>query len=58
MNSGSLTQSLTLKIKDVMALVKPKTEEPLDPHEEEEKRKDEESDRKLANVEIELEEIA
>ena len=41
-----------------MAQVNPKTEEPLDPHEEEEKRKDEESDRKLANVEIELEEIA
>jgi len=57
--TGSLTQSLTLKINEVMSEVNPKHEEPNnDPRDEEEKRLDDESDRKLNNIEIELEDIA
>ena len=41
-----------------MQEVNPQVEESFDPLEEEEKRRDEESDRKLNNIEIELEDIA
>ena len=50
---GSLTQYLTKKLNSCITSLNPKNE-----IEEESKREDEESDKKLNNIEIELEEIA
>ena len=49
---GKLTQSLTVKLNEAMVSVNPKHEKT------EEEKKDQESDKKLSNIEIELEEIA
>ena len=49
---GKLTQSLTMKLNEAMVSVNPKHEKT------EEEVKDQESDKKLNNIEIELEEIA
>ena len=55
LDMGKLTASLTMKLNDAMANVNPKHEKTED---EEQKVKDSESDKKLSNIEIELEEIA
>ena len=54
LDMGSLTQSLTKKLNTCMTSVNPK----LQVQEEESKQEDEEGDKKLNNIEIELEEIA
>ena len=51
LDMGKLTQSLTMKLNDAMTSVNPRVKT-------EEEEKDQESDRKLNNIEIELEEIA
>ena len=51
LDMGKLTQSLTMKLNEAMTSVNPKVKT-------EEEEKDQESDKKLNNIEIELEEIA
>ena len=51
LDMGKLTQSLTMKLNEAMTSVNPKFKT-------EEEEKDQESDKKLNNIEIELEEIA
>ena len=53
---GRLTQSLTKKLSDAMDHVNPAYN--LTKEQEEQKRADAESDKKLNNIEVELEEIA
>ena len=51
LDMGKLTQSLTMKLNEAMTSVNPKVKT-------QEEEKDQESDKKLNNIEIELEEIA
>ena len=55
LDMGKLAASLTMKLNDAMANINPKHEKS---EEEEQKVKDQESDKKLSNIEIELEEIS
>ena len=57
-NGGSLTQNLILKLKDGMAIVNPAYKKTLNEEEQKQMEADEESNKKLGHIEIELEEIA
>ena len=58
LNAGSLTQTLTLKLQDGMAVVNPAYKEKLSAEDLELAKEDDESNQKLNHIEIELEEIA
>ena len=57
-DSGSLTQSLIVALRDGMAVVNPPYKKKLTDEELQQMKADEESNKKLGNIEIELEEIA
>ena len=57
-DKGSLTQTLIVKLKDGMSIVNPAYKKTLTSEDLEQIRTDEESNKKLGSIEVELEEIA
>ena len=57
-DNGSLTQSLSIKMRDAMAVVNPTYKKKLTEQEITQINADEESNKKIGHIEIELEEIA